>query len=106
MKKKAFTLTELLVVVVIIGVLAAVVLPRFPKGLEARRTTEAADIMRAVPTEQEARCMLDKNYTAQKKDLASFPVNEGNNYTYALQELHVKDEVIRGWGYLLRRGRL
>ncbi|MBQ8033478.1 MAG: prepilin-type N-terminal cleavage/methylation domain-containing protein, partial [Elusimicrobiaceae bacterium] len=29
MKKKAFTLTELLVVVVIVGVLAAVVLPKF-----------------------------------------------------------------------------
>ena len=92
MKKKAFTLTELLVVVVIIGVLAAVVLPRFTKVLEARRTTEAEDIMRAVRTEQEARCMLDKNYTAQKKDLASFPVNEGNNYTYAFNTVGMEAE--------------
>ena len=92
MKKKAFTLTELLVVVVIIGVLAAVVLPRFTKVLEARRTTEAEDIMRAVRTEQEARCMLDKNYTAQKKDLASFPVNEGNNYTYAFNAVGMEAE--------------
>ena len=92
MKKKAFTLTELLVVVVTIGVLAAVVLPRFTKVLEARRTTEAEDIMRAVRTEQEARCMLDKNYTAQKKDLASFPVNEGNNYTYAFNTVGMEAE--------------
>ena len=92
MKKKAFTLTEVLVVVVIIGVLAAVVLPRFTKVLEARRTTEAEDIMRAVRTEQEARCMLDKNYTAQKKDLASFPVNEGNNYTYAFNTVGMEAE--------------
>lgn len=82
MKKKAFTLTELLVVVVIIGVLAAVVLPKFTQVLETRRTTEAEEIMRAVRSEQEARCTLDKNYTAERAELSSFPANEGNNYNY------------------------
>ena len=84
MKKKAFTLTELLVVVVIIGTLAAVIMPKFTRVLEARKTTEAENIMRAVRTEQEARCTLDKNYTARKDQLASYPKNEGNNYDYYL----------------------
>ena len=35
-KKKAFTLTELLVVVIVIGVLSAVVLPKFSKVIEGR----------------------------------------------------------------------
>ena len=39
-KKKAFTLTELLVVVIVIGVLSAVVLPKFSKVIETRKTTE------------------------------------------------------------------
>ncbi len=58
-KKKAFTLTELLVVVVVIGVLAAVVLPKFNKVVETRKTTEAEELMAAVRTEQERHCALD-----------------------------------------------
>lgn len=83
-KKKAFTLTELLVVVVIIGTLAVVVLPKFTQVLEGRRTTEAENIMRAVRSEQEARCTLGKNYTGTATDLASWPQNQGSNYTYVL----------------------
>ena len=60
-KKKAFTLTELLVVVIVIGVLSAVVLPKFNKVIETRKTTEAEEMMAAVRTEQERRCSLDKN---------------------------------------------
>ena len=85
MTKKAFTLTELLVVVVIIGVLAAVVLPKFSHIIEARRTTEAENIMRAVRSEQEARCSLDRNYTANAEKLAVIPQDQGTNYRYALQ---------------------
>ncbi|MBP5430629.1 MAG: prepilin-type N-terminal cleavage/methylation domain-containing protein [Elusimicrobiaceae bacterium] len=84
MKKKAFTLTELLVAVVIIGVLSAIVLPKFTKVLETRKTGEAEEMMAAVRTEQEARCMLDKPYFTDKNQLASKPKNEGSNFSYTL----------------------
>ena len=62
-KKKAFTLTELLVVVVVVGVLAAITLPKFTKIMEVRKTTEAEQVMAAVRTEQEYRCAMDRAYT-------------------------------------------
>ena len=55
MNKKAFTLVELLAVVVIIGILAAIVLPKFNKITNAQRTLEAERVMGAIRTEQEAR---------------------------------------------------
>jgi len=84
MKKKAFTLTELLVVVVIIGVLAAVVLPKFLHVIEDRKTAEAENIMRAIRTEQEARCALDKDYAGATSELSSWPAHSGANYQYEL----------------------
>ncbi len=86
MKKKAFTLTELLVVVVIIGVLSAVVLPKFTKVLQTRKTTEAENIMAAVRNEQEARCMVGRDYVGQNEigKLASLPKATSKNYTYTL----------------------
>ena len=84
MKKRAFTLTELLVVVVIIGVLSAVVLPKFTKVLQTRKTTEAENVMAAVRNEQEARCMVGRNYTADTNKIASLPKAKSQNYTYVL----------------------
>lgn len=84
-KKKAFTLTELLVVVIVIGVLSAVVLPKFSKVVETRKTTEAEEIMAAVRTEQEKRCMMDKNYFNTPAQLAEImPSKTTKNFTYNL----------------------
>ena len=84
-KKKAFTLTELLVVVVVIGVLSAVTLPKFSKVMETRKTTEAEDLMSAVRTEQEKRCSLDKPYLTDINDLKDIlPTRTTKNYDYSL----------------------
>ena len=77
-KKKAFTLTELLIVVIVIGVLSAVVLPKFNKVVETRKTTEAEEVMAAIRTEQEQRCSLNKQYS---NDFTSFLQSSGADLT-------------------------
>ena len=82
MHKRAFTLTELLVVVVIIGVLSAVVLPKFTKVIETRRTGEAESLLTAVRNEQEARCTLDKKYARNAANLNSIEGVSGPSFAY------------------------
>ena len=84
-KNKAFTLTELLVVVIVLGVLAAVAVPKFTRVLETRKTTEAEDIFAAVRTEQENRCVFGKKYLTDKKQLTMLAgADNSANYTYSL----------------------
>lgn len=83
-KKKAFTLTELLVVVIIIGFLSAVVLPKFNKIIETRKTTEAEELMAAIRTEQEKRCAFDKDYLTDAGKLTDIlPSTETKNFEYS-----------------------
>ena len=100
-KKKAFTLTELLVVVIVIGVLSAVVLPKFSKVIETRKTTEAEEMMAAVRTEQEKRCSLDKNYTtdAAAVNLASLNTK---NFNYTLKNTGIEAASTGKYGYTLK----
>ena len=100
-KRKAFTLTELLVVVIVIGVLSAVVLPKFSKVIETRKTTEAEEMMAAVRTEQEKRCALDKNYTtdAEVVNLASLSTK---NFNYTLKNTGMEAASTGKYGYTLK----
>ena len=84
MKRQGFTLTELLVVVVIVGLVAAVVQPRFHKVVDTYRALEAEHVMTAVRNEQTVRCTLDKDYTKQAGKLVSMPAHDSSNFAYRL----------------------
>lgn len=93
-KKIGYTLTELLVVVMIVAVLSAVVLPKFNKVLETRKTSEAEDLMTAVRQEQEYRCASDRPYTVNADSLQSLASAKTKNYTLSLKEAGI--EAARG----------
>ena len=96
--KKAFTLTELLVVVIILGTLSAVAVPKFSRVLETRRTTEAEDILSAVRTEQEYRCAQGKTYQmdlGQMEAVAS--ASNSKNYSYSLTATGAKATSAKGY---------
>ena len=100
-QKKAFTLTELLVVVIVLGVLAAVAVPKFSRVLETRKTTEAEEIFSAVRTEQESRCALGKNYLTDKTKLSMMSgADNSANYRYTLTGQGIA--AASGKGYTLK----
>jgi Tfp pilus assembly protein PilE len=79
------------VVVIIIGVLSAVVLPKFNKIVETRKTTEAEELMSAVRTEQEKRCALDKEYLTEVTKLTEvLPTDTTKNFAYTLTSTGIK----------------
>ena len=95
--KRAFTLTELLIVVIVIGVLSAVTLPKFNRVIENRKVTEAEEMMSAVRTEQERRCTLDQNYTTNFDSLSDVIASANTkNYTYSLQPQGISAKSNRG----------
>ena len=107
-KKRAFTLTELLVVVIVLGTLAAVAVPKFSRVLETRRTGEAEEMLSAVRTEQEKRCTLGQNYTGDfsKMSTVAYAKSAGSqgqtsNYTYTLTSTGV-EAVRSGKDYVLK----
>ena len=70
---KAFTLVEILIVVVILGILAAVVLPRFSNASAAARASMLADDLRIMRTQLTV-------YKSQHRDVpAGYPDGDPNN---------------------------
>ncbi len=69
-EKKGFTLAELLIIVVIIGVMAAVAVPKYRRVLETNKTMEAEKVLTTIRGTQEQRCMLGKAYLTEASDVS------------------------------------
>lgn len=67
--RKGFTLVELAVVIVIIGVLAAFGVPRFLKSVERSKAAEAFQYLSAVRAAQERYLAKEGTYTTDLTDL-------------------------------------
>lgn len=67
--KQGFSLAELLIVLVIIGALAGVAVPKYRRVLETNKTMEAEKMLIAVRGVQEQRCLQGKAYLTNAADM-------------------------------------
>lgn len=68
-----FAVTELITVVLMLGVLSVMLLPKFTKMIDSFRVTQAERLALAIRGEQEQRCASDRKYTQNPDHLKVLP---------------------------------
>ena len=82
MKNRAFTLIELLAVVLIIGILSAIALPQYQRAVTKARVTEAIVTLKAITDAQEVYFLVNNEYTDDLSELDVQINPDGKYYTY------------------------
>ncbi len=91
--KKGFTLIELMIVVAIIGILAAIAIPNFLKYQAKSKQSEAKTSLGAIGTSAEAWRAEHDTYVANKSQLAWAPQGQ-NRYAYFYNGLMIYSSFI------------
>lgn len=87
--KQGFTLTELLIVVFIAGMLAAIALPQYSKSVERSRTTEALSNARTIVDSMNRAFLTNPNIPPVTKDFLDVKIGGGtwvNNEQYETKD--------------------
>jgi prepilin-type N-terminal cleavage/methylation domain-containing protein len=78
--RRGFTLIELMIVVVIIGILAALAIPKFTSVTKRAKESEAAPLLRQIATLQERYHAREGVYTTDMAQLEGGPEMTGGKY--------------------------
>ena len=81
--RKGFTLIELMIVVVIIGILAALAIPRFMQATTKSKQSEAKQILKQIYTMERALRQETGHYSVVLNDLGVEVINARYVYTIA-----------------------
>src|SRR3954465_15183003 len=81
MNRKGFTLIELLIVVVIIGILAAIAIPKFASTKEKAYLASMKSDLKNLTTAEEAYFSDNTTYTTSKTALGGFQESSGVTVT-------------------------
>jgi len=66
---KGFTLTEIMVTVLLVAILASIAIPQYMKVVERQRSVEALGILSAIAKSQERFFSINEKYTLKFSDL-------------------------------------